>query len=148
MEKIDLTRNLINDLHNGVFANLTKLKELYLSGNRLKRFSPELIESCPNLQVLRLDSNDLLNLNDTKIMEYAPKLKKIALSNNQIRCKRVNDMIGTFKADLIDKKYVEQTIESTDRIPPTTSVESILCLDDISWAAAHYTYMYTKITKT
>lgn len=144
LEKIDLTNNLIKELRSQVFADLDKLKQLLLGGNHLKIFAPALIRTISNLEVLRLDSNDLFDLNVEKIYEYAPKLKLVAFNNNQIRCGRVKDIMGTFKLDLIDNRYTGEVIE---RIEPTESVESIICLPDISWAAIHYIYVYTIITE-
>lgn len=146
LEKLDLTNNLIKSVSDEVFADMTQLKDLSLSGNHLIQFLPTLIETCSNLEVLRLDSNDLFDLNAKKIMEHAPKLRTLAYNNNQMRCGRMKDLDMKFKAKaiLVDYSYEE---EIRERIQPPETVGSIICLGDMPWSAAHYVYTYNKITE-
>lgn len=143
LEKIDLSNNLIQKLHLKIFNNLLKLKELYLTGNHLKSFSADLIESCVSLEVLRLDSNDLFDLNVQKIFRHAPDLKTLAVNNNQMRCERVKVVIKICKERKVSIDYLYEG-EAKDRIEPINFVESLICLNDISWATAHYIYIISR----
>lgn len=145
LKKIDLSNNLIKELHIETFFGLEHLKELRLTGNHLKTFSADLIKFSGNLEVLLLDSNDLFDLNAKMFSKFAPKLKIVAFNNNQMRCGQVGHIIRIFTQKsfmLVDQRYEEPV---RDRIHPTESVESIICLSDIPWAAAHYIYVNTKI---
>lgn len=144
LEKLDLTNNLIKKVRDDTFVELTKLKELLLSNNYLIQFSPNLMENCVNLEVLRLDSNDLFDLDTQKIFEYAPRLKKLALNNNQLRCDRVKELQRNLVGKVVVVDY-EYEAKVRHRIEPTESVESMICLDNKSWVTVHYIFAYTKI---
>lgn len=146
LQKIDLANNLIRSLEHDVFAGLEQLKELFLCNNFLKEFEPSLIETCVNLEVVKLDSNDLFDLNTHKMMENAPNLKKLTYNNNQMRCGRMRKMSKKLSAKEIDVDYEYEGIVR-DRIQSPETDEEMICLNDMAWSAAHYVHMYNKMTE-
>lgn len=144
LEKLDLTNNLIKEIRDETFVPLTKLKVLLLSNNFLTRFAPILIESCHRLEVLKLDSNDLFDLNVQKMVEYVPNMKTLAFNNNQLRCQHVKEIQEFLSTK---KVWIEKAYEgmARERIEPTVSYEMIICFDNRSWVTVHYIFAYTKI---
>lgn len=140
---IDLSYNLIDSIEEDAFESMKKLQELFLSGNYLKHFSAKLIIGCESLEVLQLDSNDLLDLNEKKIVENIPKLRRITLTNNQFRCERVKNILDAFRPGIINFKYEGELRKRI--ITPTEVVNSIHCLPEIPWAAAHYIFTYRSV---
>lgn len=143
LEIIDLTNNFIKELPEETFQQMKKLKELHLGNNRLKMFAPDLVEDASNLGTLRLYSNDLFDLNVKKIAEYCSSLKNISFNDNQIRCEKSKEI-----SNFLDRKNISRNFEENkrERNVKTSFVENNeRCLDDISWAASHYIYIYNKI---
>lgn len=132
--------------HDDTFVALTNLRELHLSDNHLKQFSPSLMENCARLEVLRLDSNDLFDFNAQKIFEFAPRLKSLALNNNQLRCVLVKELQEKLRGKVVvlDTEYEGKVRE---RIEPSQTLDSMICLDNKSWVTVHYIYAYTQIMR-
>lgn len=142
LERIDFSNNLLGKLHVDLFSGLNNLWELLFSGNHLKTFAPEMLRPCPNLEQLKLDTNDLFDLRVRKMLEFVPKLRDVAFNDNQIRCERVKEIMKF----LTEKRvWVSEYFEGNgrERIKPTETVNytSIRCLDDVSWATMHYIYV-------
>lgn len=144
LEKIDLSNNLIEKIPFHFFDELWQLMELQLQGNHLKYFSVDLVRKCESLQVLRIDSNDLFDFNMRKLIEFIPRLKTLALNNNQIRCGKVKEIQEKCEQDniLLDPVY-EGVVR--ERHSPTDTEYSITCLRDVDWVVANYIYTYSKI---
>ena len=63
----------------------TNLKVLDLSINRICRFNPNiLLAGCKNLEVLKLDSNKILNLDDLQELGDMPHLSELTFLDNPI----------------------------------------------------------------
>ena len=78
----DISNNMINQIDENLFANLSKLIKLNLSNNRLK-YIPSTIRIMSNLQELFIDKNELENIPNEII--YLRYLKKLNIGYNQIQ---------------------------------------------------------------
>lgn len=89
IERIDLSINLISEIDEDVFDNLTSLAVIELGFNRLTAI-PMLLTT-PKLVALFLALNQITEIGDT--FEYLPQLKQLDLSYNPIS---LNDSSGLY----------------------------------------------------
>ena len=83
----DISNNMITQIDDNLFANLSKLIKLNLSNNRLK-YIPSTIRIMSNLQELFIDKNELENIpNEIVYLKY---LKKLNIGHNQIQAVQPN----------------------------------------------------------
>ena len=82
---INITFCSLNWLHPRFLFNLPKLKELSLVGNKLTNAGiiGGASREAPNLQILRLDFNQIEKLVETDFVDL-PNLKELSLDNNKI----------------------------------------------------------------
>lgn len=136
LERLYLNINFIRYLHPRVFVNLKRLKALHLQDNQLTRFDAVLLESQANLEQLVLHTNDLLELDEKKLLECLPALKKVAFNNNLLPCDRVDEIMRKFNDGGV---RVHKDFSFRKRFHPQEELYSeLLCLDEISWMAVHY----------
>ncbi|EEZ97559.1 decorin [Tribolium castaneum] len=108
LETLALSQNQITTIEKFAFANMTKLKKLFLDGNNLTGFNvpdyvtrpetldrlwlhqnqlPELtnymLEGLTNLKILNLGFNSISRI-EPKTFEQTPKLENLVLTNNQL----------------------------------------------------------------
>ncbi|XP_067642874.1 uncharacterized protein [Eurosta solidaginis] len=80
---IDLSENNITQLNTEDFANITKVREINLSGNRLSTIKKEIFSGLKHLQRIRLIDNQLTQLEPDTFSD-AVDLSELDLSNNSI----------------------------------------------------------------
>ena len=92
---LDVCQNNISTLSTNVFAGLTSLKELRLSGNQLTNENLEdgWQNGLGNLEVLRVKKNGFSRVT-TEMFSSLPKLRAISINNNQITAVQDNAFGG------------------------------------------------------
>lgn len=98
---INLIGNQLKTLPASVFQNKPKLTKLLLSSNKLTYFNEDMLVHLHNLEELRLDSNELPDLSEKTITSSLPNLKRIAITDNDFSCFRLEQMILHYHAKLI-----------------------------------------------
>lgn len=69
-----------------------------LADNRLSYVAFEDFELLPNLRMLHMAFNHLVDVDVKTVIEKFPKLEEISLNENPFDCERVKDMVETFSA--------------------------------------------------
>jgi Leucine-rich repeat (LRR) protein len=88
--KIDLSRYDIDTIDTNTFVDLTYLNELYLGFNQVMKIDDaSTFHSLKNLQVLSIESNQLVSLNQSLFVGLE-NLEKVFLGQNPISSKNPN----------------------------------------------------------
>lgn len=83
VKDLDLRRNLITFIPNGVFANLTSLEQINLANNRINYIAPGAFDHLTDLKILFLSNNELETL-ESDSLTGAIKLTELYLESNKI----------------------------------------------------------------
>ena len=83
----DISNNMITEIDENLFTNLSHLININFSGNKLKYF-PRSIKYMTNLLELDISKNELMNIPDEFI--YLKNLKKLNISYNKIQLIQMN----------------------------------------------------------
>ena len=80
---LDLSFNYIPTLHQGTFANLTRVASLDLFKNSLKNIEPEHFSQMKDLRSINLDGNMIISINEGK-SRWANNLQSLSLKWNRL----------------------------------------------------------------
>jgi hypothetical protein len=135
LEGIGINSNFITKLDINTFRSLQGLNYLELSGNNLTSFPMELIKNNPNLVNLILNSNELSDIEENKLLKYAPQLYDFGFDDNEISCVRVAEIDKNLKARgvtfhtylIVKQRYYQKM-----------KVNGHICLSDVDYAATLY----------
>ena len=92
----DMSNNMITEIDENLFANLSHLINLNFSGNKLRYF-PRSIRCMNNLVELDISKNELINIPDELI--YLKNLKKLNISYNKIQLIQMNLFANLFSLE-------------------------------------------------
>lgn len=109
LRHLSIMNSSLKELHEEVFDHLRQLTHLQLTNNRLSFDNPMAFKNLKKLEVLQLYSNELLDMDELKFMMYLPNLKKIYLSDNDILCDRLFQIMEEFKSKGI---IVDSTVKT------------------------------------
>lgn len=111
-----------------LFEKNSRLMFLDLAENRLGNFDLRHLKAQTNLEILRLDSNEMAELLGYQdIKEILPELNTISLSNNMFSCSYLNELLVSLKANQID---VTVPMSQLEYIFP--NIRGIKCIKDAS----------------
>lgn len=151
---INLDGNNFKKLHRNTFNGLRDLKKLYLSnGNvpfvdfdlsslvqlevlnimhfKMPVFPADILREQINLKTLILSSNNLFDLDIERVLNYAPNLKEIYLTDNNFKCSRIEVIISLLRQKNI---YVSlKTYNAKQRDYKPEKYEGIDCLTEQQW---------------
>lgn len=82
LEVLDLRRNLVEEIEEGVF-NVLNVTQLWLQGNRISRIATKAFDNMSYLEVVNLDNNRLTNV-DTNWFGNTPNVQYLSLKQNLI----------------------------------------------------------------
>lgn len=100
LEILDLGNNEIRQLNSTSFKGLeATLKTLKLYNNKLETFAFD--RTMPQLTRLNLRSNRIHELDEMDLKEKCPKLEKIWINDNDLKCKKVRELFDAFDASKI-----------------------------------------------
>lgn len=129
---LNMQRCHLKKLETWLFTSLFSLTELNLDGNFLTEFSSDLVKTNKNLTYLNLSANDLLDIDEVKLLEYLPNLKSLALSNNQLSCDRIQQIKSNLDgSNAYLANYYNYDIRK--RFYLQDSVDNFLCLPIDTW---------------
>lgn len=106
----------------------SRLVYLDISANRIGSFDLKFLKFLTNLEILRLDSNEMAELigyEDAK--EFLPELATIGLSNNMFSCSYLQKLIKALQTALVEVSIPMSTLES---IYP--NIKGIKCIKDMA----------------
>lgn len=106
----------------------TRLMYLDISSNRIGSFDLKFLKFLTNLEILRLDSNEMAELigyEDAK--EFLPELATIGLSNNMFSCSYLQKLIKALQTALVEVSIPMSALES---IYP--NIKGIKCIKDMA----------------
>ena len=83
LRRLDLSLNHIPTLHQGTFANLTRVASLVLRANLLKNIEPEHFTQMKDLRSINLNGNMIISINDRK-SKWANNLQSLSLTWNRL----------------------------------------------------------------
>lgn len=130
LEVLQLGENLIESIDDDLFSALFNLKILGLGSNRIRYFPAGAVRNCNNLQTLYLQGNEILDIDERSLLGYLPILRTLGLNNNDIACKRVEQILTELKARGISKETTSG--KQRNRNYPTKKHEGIDCLDGLN----------------
>ena len=84
LEILSLSNNLIIDLYENAFTNLSNLKQLYLDENKIESLNKNVFSSLKSLEILSICNNLIKDL-DENVFSNLTKLKKLYLYENIIK---------------------------------------------------------------
>lgn len=99
---INLSGNQLKRLPASLFQNKPKLTKLLLSSNKLEYFNEDMMWHLSSLTELRVDSNELSDLKEKIITKNLPRLERIAITDNDFSCFRLEQMILHYHLKLIN----------------------------------------------
>lgn len=135
LEYLFLSKNQLKEIDCDLLKNQEKLVELHIASNQLEEFPLSTLRQAKDLMALSMHSNNLIDVNETAIIEQFPKLRSIWFAGNELACIRVIEILRTFEERGIALSPYQDQIP---RFYDTSKVESITCLPDTAWAAVHY----------
>lgn len=83
VKNLYLGNNMITDIAEGSFDNLTQIRLLYLNGNQLQKLSESTFNKLTNLERLWLNDNHLTQLH-LQLSSENQNLKRVYLQNNKL----------------------------------------------------------------
>lgn len=104
LEVLQLGENLIEQIDDDLFTALFNLKILGLGSNRIRYFPPGSVRNLNNLQHLYLQGNELLDIDERSLLGYLPILRTLGINNNDIPCKRVEQILKALKSRGVAKE--------------------------------------------
>lgn len=125
MRTIGFYDTKLSTISSSAFINLRRLFEVQITGSLIEEFPIESIISL-EFQSLILYSNNLKDLKVEEILEQFPSLRFIAFSDNDIKCSRVEEMIGALSKR--EGLTVETTSNSKPREEEVGEVDGIICV--------------------
>lgn len=106
----------------------TRLMYLDLTGNRIGNFDFKTLKFLTNLEILRLDSNEMAEIIGYEdVKELLPELNTIGLSNNMFSCSYLQKLLMTFKEALVD---VSVPMSNLEFIFP--NMRGVKCIKDMA----------------
>lgn len=129
LKDLNLQYNLIETIEDGSFRNLKSLDSLWLRGNRLRLFDPNLLNGMgQTLSLLDLESNTILELDVEKVVSLVPKLEYLLVNDNNLFC----DSPGA-KTTLKKLHGTEYVLFPRSREEDPLDVDDFLCLSNAQW---------------
>lgn len=98
---LDISRNAIYTLEDGVFLNMPSLQNVILEQNSLEEWNPNAFLKTPNINLLNLAANDLKYLPEDSFTNLK-KLKHLLLSENLIENLHENAFRGLNNLEVLD----------------------------------------------
>lgn len=138
LKSLNLYQNYLKDLPEQIFDNLLDLEVLELFDNNLTTFSADLVKQNTHLKKLWLQSNEISDLDEVKLIEYLPELETIYIGDNEFSCVRAVQIYNALTTNGID---VFSYARNKSRYYDLETVYEIECLPDLTWAAVHYRKM-------
>lgn len=83
LEHLNLMRNDIRILRNGMFASLRNLRTLNLKSNKIETIEPDAFVGLDELEELNLTSNAIISV-DMSLVSSMSKLKKLAVGGSLV----------------------------------------------------------------
>lgn len=161
LEHLDLSHNRVGRLNISTFANLRKLKELFLRNCSLDHITFGTFSSQKDLVTLDISYNDLKQINFDVFVPYLkhitylyidgnnlteinglsremfPDLRTLGLSNNRFQCSEITKTIMRF-----DLNKIELTVDSNETTSNMTHVSGIACGHNSSADWSHFNIRY------
>lgn len=132
---INFMGNFIRELPPKLFATTTKFVDLTVAWNRLREVPFEALKDHKQLTALRIYANDILNVDEVKIVESFPELKTFSFNNNEISCERYGEIVEYLNKFGIETPTVTRPRQ---RFHVVGKVGNIECNMDVVWAAVHF----------
>ncbi|KAM5221298.1 toll-like receptor 7 [Ctenodactylus gundi] len=121
LEELDISRNSLSFLPDGVFAGMPpNLKNLSLAKNGLKFFNWEKLQFLKKLKVLDLSHNELTKVPE-RLANCSRSLKKLILQKNQIKY-----LTKHFLKDAFQLRYLDLSSNKIQVIQKTSFPENVL----------------------
>lgn len=98
LEKINLQGNQLDETCLKAMSSLNEVTYIDLAKNNLTSFPVEDIKLLSQLQRVLLSSNQLADLDTTKMIQYFPVLNEIYLNDNDFGCLRLKEILEQFEA--------------------------------------------------
>lgn len=109
-------------------SDAKKLLDLTLAEMNISEISPELLRENRQLDMLRLESNNLHDLDIEKILEYTPDLKIIFLDGNNFECNRLRQILAKLRAKNV--RVPPPYIETVERRKHNGNVGGFDCISN------------------
>lgn len=111
-----------------LFEKNTRLMYLDISGNRIGNFDVRSLKSLVNLEILRLESNEMAEITSYKdIKEYLPELGTLGLSNNMFSCSYLADLMKE-----LQKVLIEVTVPVSQLEFMFPNIKGVKCIKDVA----------------
>lgn len=99
---LDYSHNLIKDIPEDTFGNLTNLKALNLSNNLISKLKSDIFENLSNLEVLVLKSNKIESISNNTFNGLY-NLKQLDLS-----CNRLSNINGLYISNSLEELHIQK----------------------------------------
>lgn len=117
LEKLNLAHNEMENISFGLFPHQQNLKFLNMSSNKLRFIDQHMFLSMENLTTWDLSGNKLTKLeNFDRYRETFPKLKTIAIDDNDWNCKYLAKLVTSFKRQAIEIASPRKPVKSTSSV--------------------------------
>lgn len=130
LEELQLGDNLLENIDDDLFSALFNLNVLGLGSNRLPYFPAAALRNCNNLQFLHLQGNEILDIDVKSLLGYLPILRTLGINNNDIPCKRVEQILTALKARDVTKGSA--TGNERKRNYPIRKHDGVDCIDGLN----------------
>lgn len=101
LQELWLYDNMLTHLEENVFSNLTEIRLLVLSRNRIQHISPGAFNGLMKLEEISLHTNRLISI-EAGIFKDLPKLANISIENNQIQHIPIKLLDGVSRLNLLE----------------------------------------------
>lgn len=135
LKSIWLDNNMIKTFPDNMLIGLPRLLDVSFDQNRVKVFPYEMFKRNGLVRFLRFHSNDLLNLDEMRLMEALPNLESVAFNNNLLSCERHIELHEFF---IRNGKYSQLQWSERQRFVKVRDLGKLKCLEDVEWSALFY----------
>lgn len=106
----------------------TRLMYLDISKNRIGKFDLKVLKFLVNLEILKLDSNDLTEIIGYEdVKEFLPELSSIGLSNNMFSCSYLQKLLASLQNSLVE---VAIPLNYLEYLFP--NIKGLKCISDVA----------------
>lgn len=113
-----------------IFSNLTNLTALSLADNKLGLFPAQLVKDLKNLTELWLYSNELKELDERGLIANLPKLQKIYINDNDLKCARIQPIVKAFQEKGVQGLSYMSVRQRHNQVSKVLDIE---CLNEQQW---------------